>query len=148
MAGAREHVHGGRFPQLVTEGAEAQDVARQRGRVAGDVDDPGGRHRSHGGYGVLAHALAGRIHHDDGGGEAAVFQRERRFSGVRTEKFNVSDPVGRGVGFRVFHRLRYDLGADHAPGLPRRSKGQRPDPPARVRHRRAHGDTASPPAGD
>ena len=125
MAGAREHIDGCDLLQRISELGEKQKIARERGRIAGDVDDA---LRLHGADGVdrsIVHALARRIDDDHVRAKTAPFKLPRGLSRVCAEEFHVFNAVCRGVFPRVLHSLRHDLRADHVPELPREAQADR-----------------------
>lgn len=97
MGAAGEEVDGLGVREGVALLREAADIARESGRIAGDIDDALRGHADHGLDDIGGKALARRIDDDDirrlpGGAEALG-----GLPGIRAEEFRVSDAVAAGI---------------------------------------------------
>lgn len=98
-----EHIHRLDLLDAVAVPDEPGGVAGGGGRVAADVDQAAGGHLDDGGQGGRVAALAGRVHHDDVGGQALGGQTGGGFAGVGAEETalgrdGVAHPGGVGFG--------------------------------------------------
>ena len=134
MACSREHVHCRDLLQLVAILGEAQDIARECGGVAGDVDHALRIHRRDSRDGLRAHALARRVDHNGVWPQAARGKLRRRIARVATDEAGVPDSVHFRVVPRVFYCLRYNLRADHPFRLPGKTQAYRTRAAVEVEH--------------
>ena len=102
-------------------------VPRQRGGIAGDVDQAGGGHLGDGIDDFLGDALAGRVHADDVRPQASAGQLLGGFPRVGAEKLRVGHAVAGGVGLGVLDGGGNDLGADGFPGPAGQDQGDGSD---------------------
>ena len=122
MGAAGEEVDGLGVREGVALLREAADIAREGGRITGDIDDALRGHADHGLDDIGGKALARRIDDDDirrlpGGAEALG-----GLPGIRAEEFRVPDAVAAGVFLRVADGGLDKLDADGALRLPRKAE--------------------------
>ena len=152
----REHVHRGHLPERVAVLADQHlEVARERRRVARDVDEP-----RRAGLPDALQRLAGepgtrRIDDDDVRLARPRAQLLERLADVPGEERRVRDPVQIGVLDRAGDRLLRDLDPPHrervrapsrGPSCRCRSTGRRPSPRRSARPPRSRAGRASRPS--
>ena len=122
MGAAGEEVDGLGVREGVALLREAADIAREGGRITGDIDDALRGHADHGLDDIGGKALARRIDDDDirrlpGGAEALG-----GLPGIRAEEFRVPDAVAAGVFLRIADGGLDKLDANGALCLPRKAE--------------------------
>ena len=134
----REHVHRCHAPQLVAVLlAERLHVAGERGRVAGDVDEPRRADAAEPPQRLPRQAGARRIDDDDVGRAGALEQLLDDLADVAREEGRVRDPVELGVLERAGDRLLRDLDPPDRQRVAREREPDRADPAVEIPDRLA-----------
>ena len=114
MRRVREEVERPHALELVAALDEQLGVARERRRVARDVDDAIGRELEQPAHGARRHARAWRVNdHDIGRRIALGDQLARRLADIGDDELRVADAVCKRVLARALDGLLDDLDADH-----------------------------------
>lgn len=116
MVRVREHVDGLDLFDAVAALCEEEQVAGERFRVAGDVDDARRRERDGGGEERLVAARARRVHQEHVAALAVLRHVHHEFARVGADEADVFHVVQLGVGDGVAHGVAVDLHAEHLPG--------------------------------
>lgn len=140
MPGPWEEVRGLGLLHVIALLPQSRHVPRQRGGVAGDVDQAGGGHLGDGVHDLRGDALAGRVHADDVRPQAPAGQLLGGFPRVGAEKLRVGHAVAGGVGLGVLDGGGNDLGADGFPGPAGQDQGDGPDAAVEVQDRLRPGE--------
>ena len=108
MKRSREEVIGLRLFEGIACAAQLGDIARERCRVAGNIDHARRLHLQDRVAGGLVQTLARRVHHE----HINAAEPSGRLSGIRAVKLHVLRPVASGIVLRVLDGLGHDLYAD------------------------------------
>jgi hypothetical protein len=140
VRGLGEHVDRPHPPQPIAGLAELGGVGRQRGRVAGHVDDPLRPALDYPPHDLLREAGAGRVDDDDVGPTRLLDQRPHAGAGVGRHEAGVPEAVGAGVALGVCDRLGDDLQSPDLSGVARHRQPDRADPAEEVEDALAAGE--------
>lgn len=132
MVRVREHVDGLDLFDAVAALCEEEQVAGERFRVAGDVDDARRRERDGGGEERLVAARARRVHQEHVAALAVLRHVHHEFARVGADEADVFHVVQLGVGDGVAHGVAVDLHAEHLPGGSGGDHADRADAAVRV----------------
>ena len=125
MPCSREHIECAELGRRISTLREQGAVACRSRAVAGDHDDALRLHFFYRFHNVRIDSLSRRIEDDNIGTHAALFEHERRLSGIRAEKLRIIYSVFCGVFACVLNRLRYYFGTVKLPHLVREKKTYR-----------------------